>query len=124
MTGSRARVVEVFVGPFGIPELLILLVVLLLPAYFIVGFMAGAKKRARRFGYASAGAYLHAAPKSDAERRDAADMAIKGLVTALLGMFFAPIVLIGLVPLFYGGRKLAYAALGLGLVDDAEQPRA
>jgi hypothetical protein len=33
-------------------------------------------------------------------------------------MIFSPLVLVGLVPLFYGGRKLAYAWMGLGLVDD------
>jgi hypothetical protein len=35
-----------------------------------------------------------------------------------------PLVLVGLVPLFYGGRKMAYAMMGLGLVDDPDQPRA
>ncbi len=49
---------------------------------------------------------------------------MKGLVVALLGLIFAPIVLVGLVPLFYRGRKLAYATLGLGLVDDIDQPEA
>lgn len=39
----------------------------------------------------------------------------------LLGLLFAPIVLVGLIPLFYGGRKLMYASMGLGLVDDADQ---
>ena len=42
----------------------------------------------------------------------------------VLGVVFAPFVLIGLVPLFYGGRKLVYASMGLGLVDDGEQPGA
>ena len=32
--------------------------------------------------------------------------------------------LVGLVPLFYGGRKLVYASMGLGLVDDPHQPGA
>jgi hypothetical protein len=39
-------------------------------------------------------------------------------------LIFAPFVLIGLIPLFYGGRKLVYASMGLGLVDDADQPGA
>jgi hypothetical protein len=38
-------------------------------------------------------------------------------------MIFPPAVLLGIFPLFYGGRKLAYAWMGLGLVDDAEPPR-
>jgi hypothetical protein len=35
-----------------------------------------------------------------------------------------PFVLAGLIPLFYGGRKMAYSSMGLGLVDDARPPRA
>jgi hypothetical protein len=101
----------------GVPELLILLP-LLLPVGFVVGFV----RRAKRLGYPSVLAYLRAAPRTDEEKRDAVNLAMKGLVVALLGVLFAPIVLIGLVPLFYGGRKLAYASLGLGLVDDADPP--
>jgi hypothetical protein len=45
-------------------------------------------------------------------------------VFCLLGLLIAPLVLIGLVPLFYGGRKLVYASMGLGLVDDGDERRA
>ena len=99
----------------GIPELIILLP-LLLPVGFIVRFV----RRAKRLGYPSVRAYLRAIPRTDDEKHDAVNLAMKGLVVALLGVLFAPIVLIGLVPLFYGGRKVAYASLGLGLVDDAD----
>ena len=51
-------------------------------------------------------------------------MALKGLVISALGLLFPPFLLIGLFPLFYGARKLAYASMGLGLVDDAERPGA
>ena len=61
---------------------------------------------------------------SDAERRDAADLALKGLVCCILGLLFPPFVLVGLVPLFYGGRKLVYTSMGLGPVDDADSPEA
>ena len=81
-------------------------------------------RRARRLGYAATREYLRAAPRSDLEKRDAADLALKGAVFCLLGILFAPFVLVGLVPLFYGGRKLVYASMGLGLVDDGEQPGA
>ena len=106
---------------FGfVPELFILGVVL----GPIVMFVVLIRRRTKRFGYPSAGAYLRAAPRSDAEKRDAADLALKGLVFCVLGLIFAPIALIGLSPLFYGGRKLVYASMGLGLVDDADQPGA
>ena len=79
------------------------------------------RTQAQRAGYTSVGAYLRAAPRSDEEKRDAVDLALKGLVICFLGLMFPPLILIGLFPLFYGTRKLAYASMGLGLVDDADQ---
>ncbi len=115
--------------PIGIPELLIfgpLLIFVAVPLVLAVVMLYGVFSggRAKRFGYASTRAYLRAAPRSDDERRDAADLALKGLVFCMLGLLFSPAVLVGLVPLFYGGRKLVYASMGLGLVDDGEQPGA
>ena len=46
------------------------------------------------------------------------------MVCCLLGILFPPLVLVGLVPLFYGGRKFVYASMGLGLIDDPDQFRA
>jgi len=90
----------------------------------IVVFGVTVSRRARRFGYQSMGAYLRAAPRSDEEKRDAVDLALKGLVFCVLGTMFPPLMLVGLIPLFYGGRKLVYASMGLGLFDDADQPGA
>lgn len=104
----------------GVPEIFILAVVLA-P---ILLFVLVARPRAKRFGYPSTRAYLRAAPRSDAEKMDAADLALKGLVFCVLGLLAPPFILVGLVPLFYGGRKLVYASMGLGLVDDADQPGA
>jgi|SRR5687767_11526795 hypothetical protein len=87
----------------------------------ILLFALRVRRRAKHFGYASTASYLRAAPRSDAEKRDAADLALKGLVFCVLGFVFPPFILVGLVPLFYGGRKLVYASMGLGLVDDADQ---
>jgi hypothetical protein len=106
----------------GFPELFIIAAVLFVPVagLLLLGVMlVFAGKRARRFGYASTREYLQAAPRTDPEKRDAVDMAL-----CVLGLVFPPFVLAGLVPLFYGGRKMAYASMGLGLVDDARLPRA
>jgi hypothetical protein len=86
----------------------------------IVVFAALVRRRARRFGYGSMRAYLRAAPRSDEEKQDAVDLALKGLSYCLLGLLFPPFLLVGLIPLFYGGRKLLYAEMGLGLVDDGD----
>ena len=87
-----------------------------------VGFWRDLGRQARDAGYASTGEFLRAAPRTDREKRDAVDMALKGLVVSMLGLLFPPFLLVGLFPLFYGARKLAYASMGLGLVDDGEQP--
>jgi hypothetical protein len=78
-------------------------------------------RKAREAGYPSLIAYLGAAPRTDQEKRDAADLALKGLVLFLLGMLFPPVLLVGLIPFFYGTRKLVYASMGLGLADDPDQ---
>ena len=78
-------------------------------------------RRARQAGYESIRAFLRAAPQSDEERRDAVDDVLKGGVICLLGLLFPPLVLFGLFPLFFGARKVAYASLGLGLVDETPQ---
>jgi hypothetical protein len=112
------------VGPVGIPELLLLTILIVPLVTVIAWFGVSFGRRARRFGYSSRRAYLQAAPQSDEERRDAADLALKGLVFCVLGLLFAPLVIVGLAPLFYGGRKLVYASMGLGLVDDGDERRA
>ena len=106
-------------GGFGVPELIIL-GVLGFPLFGAFLFWTTFARRARQLGYLSTRAYLRAAPASDAERRDAADLAMKGLAFCALGVLFSPFVLVGIVPLFYGARKFLYASMGLGLVDDAD----
>lgn len=104
----------------GVPEILILSLVASVPIAIVV-FATRVGRRAKRFGYGSTRAYLRAAPRSDAEKRDAVDLALMGLIFCMLGLLFRPFVLIGLIPLFYGGRKVVYASMGLGLIDDADQ---
>ena len=113
-------------GPIGLAELILIAVFLVLPVICLATIwilIVAAGRRAKRLGYASTREYLRAAPKTDEEKRDAVDMALKGLALCVLGLLFPPFVLAGLVPLFYGGRKMAFASMGLGLVDDARPPR-
>jgi hypothetical protein len=104
----------------GIPELIIVAFVGV-PLLAAVVYFTGLRRRARRLGHRSTLAYLRAIPQSDAEKQDAADLAMKGLLWCLFGVFFGPCVFIGMVPLYYGGRKLASASMGLGLVDDGDR---
>lgn len=99
-------------------------IVLFLALLALVGWMVLRPhlRASRRFGFDSLGDYLGAAPVTDEEKRDAVDLTLKGVVVCLLGLLFAPLILVGLVPLFFGARKVAYGSMGLGLVDDA-QPR-
>jgi hypothetical protein len=79
------------------------------------------QRKSRAAGYPSLAAYLRVAPQTDQEKREAADLALKGLVLCLLGLLFAPLLLFGLIPFFYGTRKVIYASMGLGLADDPDQ---
>jgi hypothetical protein len=90
----------------------------------IVAIARAYRRQARQAGYATIGAYLRAVPRTDEEKRDAVDLALKGLVTCLVGVLLPPFLLIGAFPLYYGARKILHASMGLGLVDDGETPRA
>ncbi len=89
--------------------------------FVVMRFRDQLVREAQRLGYPSLSSYLRAAPRTDEEKRDAVSLALKGLVLCMLGLFFPPFLLLGLLPLFYGARKVAWASLGLGLVDDADQ---
>lgn len=107
----------------GIPEIILLSVALVGVGGTILGAVVVFRAfvgKAKRFGYSSMGAYLRAAPRSDPEKQDAVDLALKGLVFCVLGLIFPPLILIGLVPLFFGARKIVWASMGIGLVDDAD----
>jgi hypothetical protein len=99
------------------------------PLILMAAFWLMFALRAKRFGYRSTAEFLRAAPRSDPEKRDAVDLTLKGLVLFLLASFFMPVVgpfvsFTTLVPIFYGGRKMIYAWMGLGLVDDADRHEA
>ncbi len=98
-----------------------LLVMLVGATLLLVRLWRRQQRKAREFGYPTLGAYLRAAPATDEERRDAADLTLRGVILCLLGFVFPPLLLVGVFPLFYGARKLVYASMGLGLLDDADR---
>ena len=110
----------------GLPELIIMAFILVpfvgLPLIGLVVAWRMLSRRAKQFGYDSKAEYLKAAPRSDAERGDAVNLTLVGVVLCLLGLILPPLVLVGLVPLFFGGRKVMYASMGLGLIDDSDSP--
>lgn len=71
------------------------------------------RRRARRMGYPRFLIYLRATPRNGAEKRDAVDLFAMGLVLTLLGIIFNPFVIVGLVPLYYGCRKIGDVILGI-----------
>ncbi|MCR4373986.1 MAG: hypothetical protein NUW22_03985 [Acidobacteria bacterium] len=108
-------------GILGVPELLVLavfLVPVVLTIVLVVWLLRAQRRRALAAGYPSLSAYLRATPQTDQEKRDATDLALKGLAICLLGLLFPPLLLVGLFPFFYGARKVMYVSMGLGLVDD------
>jgi hypothetical protein len=76
-------------------------------------------QKAERLGYRGIREYMRAAPRTDAEKKDAVNMTMRGAALCLLGIVFAPFVLLGVVPLYYGGRKITLSLLGLDLPADA-----
>ncbi len=104
--------------------LLSLVVIAFIVLGVVVAVWRSLRHKATRAGYESFGAYMRAVPRSDREKQDAVDLTLQGLVVCFLGLLFPPLLLIGLFPLFYGARKLVYVSMGLGLVDDADQPNA
>ena len=80
------------------------------------------RRRAHDGGYSSLSAFLRATPHTDSERKEAVDLALKGLVLLLIGSLFPPLLLIAVFPLYFGVRKVAYWSVGVGLFDEREQP--
>lgn len=74
--------------------------------------------KAEEAGFRRIGDYMRAAPRTDKEKKEAVGMATRGLALCALGMVFAPFALLGAVPLYYGGRKIALALLGIDLPAD------
>lgn len=94
---------------------------ILIPAILgIVWWIGKSRNKARSFGYDTWGEYLRAAPKTDAEKQDSVDLALLGLVLCLVGFAIPPLLLIGVFPLYFGARKMAYSSMGLGLIDDTD----
>ena len=71
-------------------------------------------------GYPSVRAYLRAVPRNDEEKRQAVDLALKGVVLCGLGLFFPPMILIGVLPFYYGSRKLILVWLGLDILAEID----
>jgi hypothetical protein len=79
------------------------------------------RRRVRRRGYAGLGAYLREVPQTEEEKLDAVDLTLKGVVLCVLGLLFPPLVVIGLVPLYYGLRKMASVKLGIKRYEEEKQ---
>lgn len=80
------------------------------------------RRNAAAAGYPGVGAYLRATPRNDEEKRQAVDLALKGAVLCGLALFFPPLILVGVVPFYYGSRKLILVWLGLDLLlDDGDR---
>ena len=66
-------------------------------------------------------AYLREFPETEKEKFDAAELTLKGVVLCLLSLLFPPLILIGLVPLYYGIRKLIAIKLSIGSAKEDRQ---
>jgi hypothetical protein len=74
-------------------------------------------RKARGFDFETVRSYLSAVPQTEAQMLDATDLALKGLVMTVLGILFAPLMFVGLLPLYYGFRKLILVQMNVALTD-------
>ena len=98
----------------------VLLILMFFAAVITVVILIGRMlllKRARASDYDSVRTYLQAVPSSDTQKQDAVDLALKGGVLVILGVLFPPLIFVGLIPLYYGLRKITMTLMGLGLTD-------
>lgn len=99
-------------------------VLVVLTAGVVAAYTRYYGKRATRYGYSSRATYMRAVPQTDQEKHEAVDQAFLGLAICLLGLMLPPLLLVGILPLTVGGRKAVYVLMGLGYVDDPDQPAA
>ena len=71
------------------------------------------RRRVQRRGYPGLKSYLRETPRTDAQKLEAVELMLKGIVICLLGVVFPLALLIGLVPLYYGARKVSTFLLGI-----------
>ena len=94
---------------------MVLLVVVLVWSLIAV---SRTRQRASQAGFKRVSDYMLAVPRNDQEKREAVNMAFRGLALCLVGIVFAPLLLLGVFPLYYGGRKVTLALLGTDLLAD------
>ena len=101
--------------------LLALLAALAVSAAFMILVVKKLRQNATAAGYPGVGAYLRAVPRNDEEKRQAVDLALKGVILCALGLFFPPMILLGVVPFYYGSRKLILVWLGLDILAEIDR---
>ncbi len=79
------------------------------------------RRSVRRRGYPGLKAYLRELPQTEEEKLDAVELTLKGVAICVLGLLIPPLVLIGLVPLYYGARKVASVTLEITGAEDNGQ---
>ncbi len=99
-------------GFFVVGLLLIAVVLGLLVLVFWL-LLRSMRRKAARMGHATVMAYLRSTPRTEDEKVDAADLLAKGLAICVLGFLFHPLLIIGIVPLYYGCRKVGSIVAGI-----------
>ncbi|MGA7296934.1 MAG: hypothetical protein WBW92_05450 [Rhodanobacteraceae bacterium] len=97
---------------------LAMLAAVVIVVYLCVTLYNSYQEKAKARGQVSLMDWLKTIPVTDQDKQDAVDLSLKGGVACLLGLVFPPLLVIGVIPLFYGLRKLLYAGMGLGMVSD------
>lgn len=73
-------------------------------------------------GYPGLMGYLRCVPRTDAQKRDALDLVMRGVVVFFIGLALPPLFIVGLVLFYYGLRKLCMIWMGLEILEDSHEP--
>lgn len=106
---------SIFIVAFG-TALLLLFGILV----WSLAAVARTRRRAREAGYSGIHEFMMAVPRNEQEKREAVNMAFRGLALCLVGIVLTPLLLLGVPPLYYGGRKVALSLMGTDLLADDE----
>jgi hypothetical protein len=94
---------------------------IVVPLAIVIFILRSLGRKAAAAGYPTWRAYLRAVPRNDEEKKYAVDLTLKGLVLCTVGFFFPPLILAGVVPFYYGARKLCLVWMGVDILDEADR---
>ncbi len=97
------------------------LFMIVLTVVLVVLLLVRWRPRILRAGYPGLYAFLHCVPRTDAQKRDALDLTLRGLVLFIVGAVLQPLWVIGAFLFYYGIRKFCMIWMGLEILEGTDE---